>query len=64
MSLANFWKEKFWKRASFADFIMVELSCVTFGVMLVALIPSYRNQCLVDYCSCYIASNKTIVYSI
>ena len=40
MSLSNFWKEKFWKRASFADYILVKLSCVAFGIMFAALIPS------------------------
>ena len=40
MSLSNFWKEKFWKRASFADYILVKLSCVAFGIMLATLIPS------------------------
>jgi len=39
MSLSNFWKEKFWKRASLADYILVKLSCIAFGVMLAALIP-------------------------
>lgn len=40
MSLSDIWKEKFWKRASFADYILVKLSCIAFGVMLAALIPS------------------------
>ncbi|PJC28969.1 hypothetical protein CO053_01790 [Candidatus Shapirobacteria bacterium CG_4_9_14_0_2_um_filter_40_11] len=40
MSLTNFWREKFWKRASFTDYILVKLSCTAFGVMVAVLIPS------------------------
>lgn len=40
MGLINFWKEKFWKRAGADDYILLKLSCVAFGVMLAALIPS------------------------
>lgn len=40
MSLSNFWKEKVWKKLSFADYILIKLSCVAFGVVLAALIPT------------------------
>ena len=40
MSLSNFWKEKVWRKLSFMDYILLKLSCVAFGVLLVALIPA------------------------
>lgn len=40
MSLSNFWREKVWKKLSFTDYILIKLSCIAFGVMVAALIPS------------------------
>ena len=40
MNINKFWKEKFWKRASFTDYMLVKLSAITFGIMLACLIPT------------------------
>ena len=43
MSLSNFWKEKFWGKASFTDYILIKLSCISFGLMLMAWIPALNK---------------------
>jgi hypothetical protein len=40
MNVNKFWKEKFWKRASFTDYMLVKWSAISFGMMLACLIPS------------------------
>ena len=43
MSLSNFWKEKFWGKASFTDYILIKLSCIACGLMLMAWIPALNK---------------------
>ena len=43
MSLANFWKEKVWKKLSFTDYICIKLSYIAFGMMLIAWIPALNK---------------------
>ena len=43
MSLTNFWKEKVWEKLSFTDYILIKLSCIAFGLILIAWIPALNK---------------------
>ena len=43
MGLPEFWRERFWRKESFSDFIFIRINALFIGMLVMSLVPALQR---------------------